>query len=173
VVAPTLIADEMHPGELRPFVDPLLPPATTVAIPVDRRLSMIDFVGSPSQTDVDRPPPMLRFADERFRVPRTAYTRSSPAMMSEVQASTQGAEPPQSVALVNLEKTWTAMICAPFATPEKATPAPPPLPAAMPATCVPCQQLLVMGQLTPAPGPVCWLRPLGHTVLLRPVTVLE
>ena len=155
VVAPTLIADEMQPGALRAFVKPLLPPATTVAMPTDLRLSMIAFVGSPSQGTVEVPPPRLRFADERFRVPRTAYTRSRPAMMSDVQASTQGADPPQSEALRNLEKTWTAMICAPLATPEKATPAPPPLPAAMPATCVPCQQLLEIGQLTPAPGPVC------------------
>ena len=65
-----------------------------------------------------------------------------------------------------------AMTCAPFATPEKATPAPPPFPAAMPATCVPCQHE-DKGQLTPEPGPVCWLWPFGQTVLLRPVTVLE
>ena len=105
VVAPTLIADEMHPGALTEFVDPLLPAAMAVAILADRRLSMIDFVGSPSQGELERPPPRLRFAEERFRVPRTAYTRSRPAMMSEVQASTQGADPPQSEALVNLEKT--------------------------------------------------------------------
>jgi hypothetical protein len=105
VVAPTLIAEEMHPGALTEFVDPLLPAAMAVAMPADRRLSMIGFVGSPSQGEVDRPPPRLRFADERLRVPRTAYTRSSPAMMSEVQASAQGAEPPQSDVLVNLEKT--------------------------------------------------------------------
>jgi hypothetical protein len=105
VVAPTLIADDIHPGALTEFVDPLLPAAMAVAILADLRLSMIDFVGSPSQGEVDRPPPRLRFADARFRVPRTAYTRSRPAMMSEVQASTQGADPPQSEALVNLEKT--------------------------------------------------------------------
>jgi hypothetical protein len=154
VVAPTLIADEIQPGEVRAFVDPLLPAATTVATPARRRLSMIGFMGSPSQGEVDKPPPRLRFADARFRVVRTAYTRSSPAMISEVQASTQGAEPPQSVGLVNWEKTCTAITCAPGATPENATPAPPPLPAAMPATCVPCQQML-REQLTPAPGPVC------------------
>jgi hypothetical protein len=93
-------------------------------------------------------------------------------MMSEVQASAQGGDPPQSEALVNFEKTWTAMICAPLATPEKATPAPAPLPAAMPATCVPCQQT-DSGQLAPDPGPVCWVEPFGHIVMLCPETVLE
>ena len=52
-VAPTLIAEEIHPGELRAFVKPLFPAATTVAIPTDRRLSMIGFTGSPSQGVVD------------------------------------------------------------------------------------------------------------------------
>src|SRR5262245_33576708 len=97
VVAPTLTAVEMHPGALTEFVDPFspsttaFPAATAVAMPTDRRLSMIAFVGSLSQGDVDRPPPRLRFADERFRVARTAYTRSRPAMMSEVYARAQGA----------------------------------------------------------------------------------
>ncbi len=91
---------------------------------------------------------------------------------SDVQASTHGAEPPHVTGLVNLEKTCTAMICAPLATPENATPAPAPLPAAIPATCVPCQQTL-SGQFTPAPGPVCWLEPFGHSVTLLPLTVLE
>ena len=53
VVAPTLIADETHAGELRAFVDPLLPAATVVAMPTDRRLAMIDFSGSVSQGTVN------------------------------------------------------------------------------------------------------------------------
>src|SRR6266851_4633620 len=168
-VAPTLMADETQPGALRALVNPLLPEA----MPADRRLSMIGLVGSPSQGDVYPVlPPRLRFAEDRFRDPRTAYTRSSPAMMSEVHASAQGAEPPQSVELVNLEKTMADMICAPSATPEKATLAPAPLPAAIPATCVPCQQL-ESEQVTPAPGPVCWVEPFGHMVMLCPATVLE
>src|SRR6266849_9354963 len=166
-VAPTLMADEMQPGALRALVNPLLPAAMAEAMPADRRLSMIGLVGSPSQGEVYPVlPPRLRFAEDRFRDPRTAYTCSSPAMMSEVHASAQGAEPPQSVELVNSEKTMTDMICAPFATPEKATPAPAPLPAAMPATCVPCQQPAT-GQVTPEPGPICWVEPLGQTVRLR------
>jgi len=35
-------------------------------------------------------------------------------MMSDVQANAHGAEPPQSEAFVNCEKTWTAITCAPF-----------------------------------------------------------
>src|SRR5712692_11033316 len=172
-VAPTLMADETQPGALRALVNPLLPAAMTEAMPADLRLSMIGLVGSPSQGDVYPVlPPRLRFAEDKFREPRTAYTCASPAMMSEVHASAQGAEPPQSVELVNSEKTMTDMICAPFATPEKATPALAPLPAAMPATCVPCQQL-ESGQLTPAPVPVCWVEPFGHMVMLCPETLLE
>src|SRR5215510_14046513 len=96
VVAPTLTAVEMHPGAATAFVAPLLPApllpaAITEAIPTDRKLSMIGFVGSLSHGDVDRYPPRLRLADERFRVVRTAYTRSRPAMMSEVYARAQGA----------------------------------------------------------------------------------
>src|SRR5712691_12692252 len=99
VVAPTLMADEMQPGELMAFVAPSLPAATTVAILTDRRLSMMGFIGSPSQGEVKVPPPRLRFAEARLRAPRSAYTRSRPAMMSDVQASTHGAGPPQSTEL--------------------------------------------------------------------------
>jgi hypothetical protein len=44
-VEPTLIADEMHAGDDRFDVDPLLPDATTVATPIDRRLSMMGLYG--------------------------------------------------------------------------------------------------------------------------------
>jgi len=84
VVAPTLTAVEMQPGALTALVALLLPAAIAEAMPAARRLSMIDFVGSVSHGDVYRPPPRLRLVDERFRVVRTAYTRSRPAMMSEV-----------------------------------------------------------------------------------------
>jgi len=43
VVAPTLTAEDMHAGELSAFVAPLLPAATVVAMPTDRRLSMMAF----------------------------------------------------------------------------------------------------------------------------------
>ena len=49
LTAPTLTAEEMHPGELSAFVNPSLPAAMAVAIPTDRRLSIMVFVGSPSQ----------------------------------------------------------------------------------------------------------------------------
>jgi hypothetical protein len=52
VVAPTVIADGTQPGALTAFVHPLLPAATAVAIPAERRLSMMSFVGSPEQGDV-------------------------------------------------------------------------------------------------------------------------
>src|SRR5713226_2012111 len=128
VVAPTLTADEMQAGALSALVNPLLPAAMAVAMHTDRRLSMIGLVGSLSQGVVKAPPPRLRLAEEKLLTPIREYTRSSPAMMSEVQASAQGAEPPQSVEFVNLEKTMTDIIWAPLATPEKATPAPAPLP---------------------------------------------
>ena len=58
-------------------------------------------------------------------------------MMSEVYAPRHGAAPPQLRMLSISENTWTAMSCAPFATPENATPADAPLPVAIPATWVP------------------------------------
>src|ERR671937_133489 len=81
VVAPTLMAVEMQAGEFKLFVSPSLPAATTVAMPADRRLSMIAFVGSLSHAADDPPPPRLKFAATMLRVPRTASTRSSPAMI--------------------------------------------------------------------------------------------
>ena len=40
-VDPTLMAEEMHAGVEMPDVAELFPDATTVATPIDRRLSMI------------------------------------------------------------------------------------------------------------------------------------
>src|SRR5688500_8382375 len=93
-------------------------------------------------------------------------------MKSEVHDRAHGGEPPQSLDWVNDAKTWMAMICAPRATPENVCPAAGPLPAAMPATCVPCQQadsehgraLLL---------PICDDCPFGQTLVLRPATLLE
>ena len=83
-------------------------------------------------------------------------------MMSELNAPTHGAVPPQLQRVGDSEKTWTAMICAPFATPENGCPAVAPLPAAMPATCVPWMQS-GSGHGTAAPGPSCWSSPFGQT----------
>jgi len=41
LVEPTLMADDTHAGVDIDVVDPLLPDATVVAIPMARRLSMI------------------------------------------------------------------------------------------------------------------------------------
>ncbi len=70
------------------------------------------------------------------------------------------------------EKTCTAMICAFFATPENAWPPELPLPATMPATCVPCiHEASEHGAA--APGPICSSRPFGQTDWLSPAIVLE
>src|SRR5262245_57979874 len=172
-VAPTLMADEIQPGALSALVNPLLPAAITEATPDDRSVSMIGLVGSLSHGEVKPDvPPTLSFAADTVRDPMTAFTRSRPAMMSEVHASAQGGEPPHALDPVNCEKTMTDMICAPFATPENATPAAAPFPAAMPATWVPCQHP-DSGQGAPAPGPVCCVEPFGHMVMLCPGTLLE
>ncbi len=68
------------------------------------------------------------------------YTCSRPAMMSDENAPRHGAGPPHVAVSVISVNTCTAMICAPLATPEKLTPAVAPLPAEMPATCVPWKQ---------------------------------
>ena len=72
VVAPTLTADEMHPGTLIALVAPALPAAMTVAMPANLRLSMIGLCGCESQFVVDVAPPRLRFTEAKLRVPRSA-----------------------------------------------------------------------------------------------------
>src|SRR5215471_18494133 len=71
-VEPTLTADEMQPGDDSALVRPLLPAATIVAIPTERRLSMIGFSGSSSQVDENCPPPRLRFTEAKLYVLRKA-----------------------------------------------------------------------------------------------------
>ena len=136
-VDPTLIAVGTQAGAAMASVAPSFPEATMVAIPAARRLSMIGLWTSLAQGAVNRSPPKLRLAATKFRAVRRWYTRSRPLMMSDSQAPRQGATPPQRAALVIREKTWMAISWASFATPEKATPAPAPLPATTPATCVP------------------------------------
>ena len=66
------------------------------------------------------------------------------------------------------------MTDAPLATPENDLPADEPLPAAIPATCVPWSQPnSESGQLTPEPGPICSSWPFGQRVVLFGGTVLE
>src|SRR5437016_12091537 len=63
VVEPTLIAEDTHPGADMLFVLPPLPAAIAVAMPTERRLSMIAFVGSESHDVVYNVlPPRLRLA---------------------------------------------------------------------------------------------------------------
>src|SRR5713101_5875245 len=172
-VEPTLTAEEIHAGELSFEVEPSLPAATTVAMPTERRLSTSGLIGSPSQLVLERAPPRLRLTDANVCWVRRLYTRSRPAMMSEFQARAHGGEGHWVETRVCREKTWTAMICAPLATPENATPALAPLPAAIPATCVPCQHPgTLSGQLTAEPAPSCCDCPFGQTDT-DPKTLLE
>src|SRR5512145_1561331 len=136
-VDPTLTAVGTQPGAAIEFEDPSFPDAAMVAMPAARRLSMIGLWMSVAQGAVNRSPPRLRLAATKFRAVRRWYTRSRPLMMSDSQAPRHGARPPHKEALVIREKTWIAISWAPFATPEKLTPAPTPFPATTPATWVP------------------------------------
>src|SRR4029078_12058292 len=86
------------------------------------------------------PPPRLMLTATTFCAAARDCTYSRPAMISDVNAPGHGAIPPQLAASVISVKTWTAISFAPFATPENDCPAGTPLPAAMPATCVPWRQ---------------------------------
>src|SRR5262245_3227499 len=59
---PTLTADEIHAGVVSDDPETLLPEATTLAIPSDRKLSILGFSGSLSQGAADKSPPRLMFA---------------------------------------------------------------------------------------------------------------
>jgi hypothetical protein len=83
VVLPTLIADEIQAGAASASVKPLLPEATTLAIPTERKLSIGAFSGSVSQLLVNLPPPRLMFTAAILNVLRNSNTRSSPLMISE------------------------------------------------------------------------------------------
>ncbi len=93
-------------------------------------------------------------------------------MRSDVNAPTQGAWPPQLNGSVISENTWTAISRASGATPENGTSALAPLPAAMPATCVPCTQS-ASGHGAADPEPICSGRPFGQNDWLRPAVSLE
>ena len=74
-------------------------------MPTDLRLSMIGLYGSPSQFDENCPSPRLRFTDANAYWSRSEYTRSRPAMMSELHPATQGARKPHSWNRLNRENT--------------------------------------------------------------------
>src|SRR6516225_452358 len=87
---PTLTADEIHAGEVRADPEKLLPEATTLAIPSDRRLSILGFIGSLSQGAADKSPPRLMFAAAIRRCDATVATRSRPDIMSDSYAERHG-----------------------------------------------------------------------------------
>ena len=64
---PTLTADDMQPGAPIEPVNPSFPEAITVAMPIDRRLSIAVFTGAFTVSQVDwrkyRPPPRLMFTE--------------------------------------------------------------------------------------------------------------
>ena len=62
-MAPTLIALGIHAGELIPSPKPSFPDAAIVAIPTERSASMLSSSGSPAHSDVNLPPPKLRFTE--------------------------------------------------------------------------------------------------------------
>src|SRR5438309_2509197 len=173
-VEPTLTADEMQACVVRPDGDAELPAATTVAIPIARRLSMMGLAGSVSHGALKTLPPRLMFTEAMFCCPAsaTAYTCSRPAMMSDVNAPAHGATPPQLAASVTRENTWTAINVAPLATPGGCWGFVESWPAAMPATCVPWMQS-PSEHGTAEPGPVCTARPFGQNDALVPATMLE
>src|SRR5262249_14940768 len=84
VVALTLTAEETHAGVEIDDGKPLLPDATTVATLIARRLSMIGLKGSSSHGAVNGSPARLMFTTAMLRVLASEYTRSSPAMISDV-----------------------------------------------------------------------------------------
>ena len=61
-VAPTLMAEDTHAGAEMLDPDPLFPDATTVATPIERRLSMIGLYGRSSQVLEKRSPERLMLA---------------------------------------------------------------------------------------------------------------
>ena len=95
-------------------------------------------------------------------------------MMSELHPATQGAKKPHSWNRSNRENTWIAITEAPLATPENDFPAVAPLPAAIPATCVPWSHPKSPSeQFTPEPGPTWLSCPFGQRVVLCGLTLLE
>src|SRR5262245_17765144 len=166
VVDPTLIADEIQAGALIWVRELSFPAATTVATPRERRLSMTGLYGSLSHGAEKRSLPRLRFTAAMLYWLLSVFTRSSPAMMSESQASAHRPPQPQKWMSSNSENTCTARILAPGATPENVCPFSVPFfPAAMPATWVPWSHSSRLHG-TAAPTPNCCTPPLGQTVVL-------
>src|SRR3954468_13237697 len=85
LVAPTLIADEMHPGELIPTREPSLPAATTVAMPLAFSAlidAAIDALLASHGVVCGLPSPMLMFTALTLSATRLALTQSRPSTTS-------------------------------------------------------------------------------------------
>ena len=103
VVAPTLTAVEIQAGLVRPPLKPSFPDATTVAMPTERRWSMMAlralFAESQAAASVKRElPPMLMFTAATSKVSLSVKTRSSAATWSEVNEAAHGDGPPAQMA---------------------------------------------------------------------------
>ena len=67
VVEPTLIAEETQAGDPIETGSKLLPDATTLAMPIARRWSMLGLYGSSSHGAANAPPPRLMLTATMFR----------------------------------------------------------------------------------------------------------
>ena len=111
------MAVEMQAGALTASEKPSLPEEITVAVPVERRLSIAALRGSPSQLAVCLPLPRLMFTAAMRMLERRAMTRSRPLIWSLVKLSAHGlGSVPQSLP-VKREKTLIAITFANGATP--------------------------------------------------------
>src|SRR5439155_23600879 len=171
---PTLIDVEMHAGNEMALVSKLLPDAMTVATPAARRLLMAALTactlasGSLSHLTLVNPPPRLMFT-AATGIPSCFCCSTCSSAATRSDANVVG--DPKS-----FENTWTARICAPGPTPVRGrTPAAAPLPAAMPATCVPWLHSSKPDgngskeHGTAAPAPICVSVPFGQSPTPSPV----
>ena len=168
VEEPTDTAVEMQAGAFTPFVNPLLPDAMTVAMPMLSKLSIAawrDAWAASQLVALAAPPPRLMLT-EAIRLtlfaPARISVRSSAKSWSGRSSATQVGSAPQTKGLPSIRvKTCIAIKLAPGATPLMA---PGPFaPAAMPPTWVPCSQpSMVALQLTPLPTAVELKTPPGR-----------
>ena len=146
----------------------------TVATPAARRLLMAALTactlasGSLSHLTLVNPPPRLMFT-AATGIPSCFCCSTCSSAATRSDANVVG--DPKS-----FENTWTARICAPGPTPVRGrTPAAAPLPAAMPATCVPWLHSSKPDgngskeHGTAAPAPICVSVPFGQSPTPSPV----
>ena len=90
VVAPTLIALEIHAGEPMESSKPSFPDEKMVAIPTERSESMMGLWGSLSQTEKNCPPPRLKFTEDTSIELLRLKTCSRSSIISESKALAHG-----------------------------------------------------------------------------------